>query len=101
MAVPQNQENGSTFGLWKLRIFYIALLKFNFCCLQYKVQDFWSSTHKPEDSQAMIRSFKATMGILGMDFGPTRLPIRPANNEEKDDIRRALDAVHYYDWAGQ
>lgn len=68
---------------------------------QYRVQDFWSSTMTPGDFHSMTRNFKAIMGILGLDFGPTRNPIRTATAEEIDELRKALDRLNYDKWAGQ
>jgi N-acetylneuraminate lyase len=39
---------------------------------------------------------KATMGLIGLDCGPTRLPIIPLKAEEVENLRRDLDAIDFF-----
>ena len=39
---------------------------------------------------------KATMGLLGLDCGPTRLPIVSLKPDEVESLRRELDAIGFF-----
>ena len=42
---------------------------------------------------------KAVMKLIGLDCGPTRLPLDPLSAEELDALRGQLDAIGFFDWA--
>ncbi len=42
---------------------------------------------------------KAAMGMLGLDCGPSRLPIVALTPEEQANMRQDLDAVGFFQWA--
>jgi N-acetylneuraminate lyase len=41
---------------------------------------------------------KAVMGLLGVDCGPVRLPLRALTPEQIAELRRRLDAAGFFDW---
>jgi N-acetylneuraminate lyase len=43
-------------------------------------------------------AFKATMGLIGLDCGPVRLPQRALPPEEVEGMRGELDAIGFFDW---
>ena len=45
-------------------------------------------------------AFKAMMGILGMDCGPSRLPLRTLSADEIQAMKRELEEIGFFDWAG-
>jgi N-acetylneuraminate lyase len=42
---------------------------------------------------------KAIMGMIGLDCGPTRLPIVPLNSEEQSNLHRELEAIGFFQWS--
>jgi N-acetylneuraminate lyase len=38
------------------------------------------------------------MGLLGVDCGPVRLPLRALTPEQIAELRRRLDAAGFFDW---
>jgi N-acetylneuraminate lyase len=42
---------------------------------------------------------KATMSLIGLDCGPTRLPTLALNPQELASMRRELDAIGFFQWA--
>ena len=49
--------------------------------------------HGPRASQ------KAIMGLIGIECGPCRLPIRSLDGPERDALRSDLEAIGFFDWA--
>jgi N-acetylneuraminate lyase len=43
---------------------------------------------------------KAMMGLLGVDCGPSRLPIVSLKPEEQASLRREMDALGFFQWVG-
>jgi len=41
---------------------------------------------------------KAVMRMIGLDCGPTRLPLTPLRPAEVDDLRRDLEAIGFFEW---
>ena len=41
---------------------------------------------------------KAVMKIIGMDCGPTRLPVSALSEAEQSELRKELEAVGYFEW---
>lgn len=41
---------------------------------------------------------KAVMKMVGLDCGPTRLPLAPLSNEEFDQLHRELDEAGFFTW---
>jgi N-acetylneuraminate lyase len=41
---------------------------------------------------------KAVMKMIGLDCGPTRLPLTPLRPGEADDLRRELEALGFFQW---
>jgi N-acetylneuraminate lyase len=41
---------------------------------------------------------KAVMAMIGLDCGPTRLPVRYLTEQEQDELRQKLTTIGYYDW---
>lgn len=59
-------------------------------------------------SAAMVRTivahggrggFKATMALVGVDSGHSRLPIRTCSAAQRTRLKRELDALGFFDWA--
>ena len=48
--------------------------------------------HGPRASQ------KAIMALIGLDCGPSRLPIRPLSPVQREALRADLEAIGYFDW---
>jgi N-acetylneuraminate lyase len=44
-------------------------------------------------------ALKAIMGMIGLECGPTRLPIVPLNSTESDNLRRELEAIGFFQWS--
>ncbi len=44
-------------------------------------------------------AFKATMGLLGLDCGPNRLPLKTLSHEEIQSMKRELEEIGFFDWA--
>ncbi|MEA3224897.1 MAG: dihydrodipicolinate synthase family protein [Planctomycetota bacterium] len=44
-------------------------------------------------------AFKATMGLLGVDCGPNRLPIETLSADEIQAMKRDLEEIGFFDWA--
>jgi N-acetylneuraminate lyase len=49
-------------------------------------------------SYGFIPAAKATMGLLGLDLGPTRLPLRALNKSQTDKLAGDLDRIGYFKW---
>lgn len=58
-------------------------------------------------SQALVRTFlpygqraaqKAIMNMIGLDCGPSRLPITPLSQTQFDGLRRDLEDIGFFDW---
>lgn len=58
-------------------------------------------------SQAIVDTFKpygplaaqkAIMGMLGLDCGPTRLPVKPLSREAVEKLRGELEALGFFAW---
>lgn len=43
-------------------------------------------------------AFKATMGLLGLDCGPARLPLQTLSKEEIAAMKRDLEGIGFFDW---
>ena len=41
---------------------------------------------------------KAMMKLIGLDCGPTRLPIAPLRPGDIDELQRALDRIGFFEW---
>lgn len=44
-------------------------------------------------------AFKATMGLLGLDCGPNRLPLKTLSQKEIQSMNRELEEIGFFDWA--
>ncbi|NOR66125.1 MAG: N-acetylneuraminate lyase [Woeseiaceae bacterium] len=44
-------------------------------------------------------AFKATMGLLGLDCGPNRLPLKALSADEIRSMKRELEELGFFDWA--
>jgi N-acetylneuraminate lyase len=44
-------------------------------------------------------AFKATMGLLGLDCGPNRLPLETLSQKEILSMKRDLEGIGFFDWA--
>ena len=42
---------------------------------------------------------KAVMGMVGIDCGPARPPLRGLSPENINDLKRELEALGFFDWA--
>jgi N-acetylneuraminate lyase len=42
---------------------------------------------------------KAAMGLIGLECGPNRLPVAALTPEERENLRRELDAIGFFQWA--
>ena len=42
---------------------------------------------------------KAVMGMVGVDCGPARPPLRGLSPENIDDLKRDLESIGFFDWA--
>jgi len=58
-------------------------------------------------SQALVRAFaaygpraaqKAIMAMVGVDCGPTRLPVKPLSAKDADSLRQDLQRIGFFDW---
>ncbi len=47
----------------------------------------------------LIAAGKAILGLLGLPLGPCRPPVRTLSDEQTEALRRALDAVGFFDHA--
>jgi N-acetylneuraminate lyase len=47
----------------------------------------------------VLRTGKATMGLIGIDLGPTRSPVPPLVGEELNTVRRTYERLGFFDWA--
>lgn len=48
-----------------------------------------------------IAAIKAMMTLVGVDCGPTRLPVRRLTAQAKSDLRRDMQELGFFDWAVQ
>ena len=62
------------------------------------VQKFWNLTHRAENMNQCVASFKACMAMLGLDFGSPRLPIEDFSDERKAEIKKQLTDMGFFDW---
>ncbi|UCG49209.1 MAG: dihydrodipicolinate synthase family protein [Phycisphaerales bacterium] len=44
-------------------------------------------------------AFKATMKLLGVDCGPTRLPLEKLSSEQMQQLKEELDRIGFFEWA--
>jgi N-acetylneuraminate lyase len=47
----------------------------------------------------VLRTGKASMAMIGIDCGPTRAPIPPMGKDEAAVVRKAYEAIGFFDWA--
>jgi N-acetylneuraminate lyase len=45
-----------------------------------------------------LPALKAMMSIIGVDCGPTRLPLRALSKAEIEDLRQDMEALGFFDW---
>ena len=43
-------------------------------------------------------AFKAAMGMLGLDCGPNRLPLRSLSESERHSLRTDLEQMGFFEW---
>jgi N-acetylneuraminate lyase len=46
-----------------------------------------------------LAGVKAVMGVIGLDCGPVRLPLRALTDEETGRLKAELDRIGFFDWA--
>ena len=46
-----------------------------------------------------LPAFKAVMKLLGLDCGPTRLPLETLAPDEIESLKKELDNIGFFDWA--
>ena len=45
-----------------------------------------------------VASLKAIMPLIGLDLGPSRLPLRAATKDEQENYRKDLDGIGFFSW---